>query len=836
MANSELPFYADGQDSAYKRMAPPPQGAQGPREPSTTGDDQTVPGRVPLICYVCRGTSKFSDVSHLLTHICSKGHLSQLYQMEISALTNEDAATTVEKFKIWKDTYMIDELAEHPPLSYLALREADSNGDAEERAAEDEAELEGVVAVAVGVMTNPDHDEADRSFHAVHGYEAPGGPSWSGELNPLMRAGGALGAPHRASFEDTSNENGSKYELSSDKSSNVSEMPSEGGASASKTKNGPPPGARMFDAATEEQKRQRNQRKPPEVHLRLELNSTLVTTDEHVHDNNFVYLRTRDVFDDASIDESEDEEEEEEEEQQVNQKRKRRSQPRSTRASRGSVRRATRSRGGSSTSRTTRASSQTSSSVALLRGQSVSSGRSNTANHGPMHLLHNHGFQEDAVMFQESMEGQNELGWTSPSQSSATEPLESPYRQRFDLAQLMDNAQPSQTSQRPQNAEQYYNVLTHQALEPYRAFEPYQAAHHNQHYPNAQSHQVGQPSQTVHPYQSYLNARSYQGFQPYQTTPSYGAFQPDQTAQPSETIETNQAGQSPQTVGPYQASQPSGQPYEATQFHQEFQPSQAFETWQAALPYHAAHFHQAVEPSHAIETTNDQAVQSPQIVESDQAQEAQAAQWPQFSDSALDFSAGDIPANNVEQTMQETPPDSQDDSEYFSIMDETVHQILTSDDSQGRLPGLALRPGNPNLTYGSSRMGLRRHATPSRFPGKENDALTLKSTATSANPYLQSTESPQGESYNPLFVENQARDGLGFRSYSSYDQDVKPETAGFQPINSRGTAEFDSLQMSSHHNEEAELWDLPDGRGAQAPSHHGAPFHSTQANDEAFDF
>ena len=59
-----------------------------------------------------------------------------------------------------------------------------------------------------------------------------------------------------------------------------------------------------FDAATEQQKRQRNQRKSDDAMDELETSSTLVTTVEMVHDLGLQLLRERDVYDDPSEDEN----------------------------------------------------------------------------------------------------------------------------------------------------------------------------------------------------------------------------------------------------------------------------------------------------------------------------------------------------------------------------------------------------------------------------------------------------------------------------------------------------------------------------------------------------
>lgn len=65
------------------------------------------------------------------------------------------------------------------------------------------------------------------------------------------------------------------------------------------------PGMAGFDSATEKDRRMRNQKKDPAVLLKLEANSQLVTRVEEVLDTNLEYQRTRDVYDEPSIDGSE---------------------------------------------------------------------------------------------------------------------------------------------------------------------------------------------------------------------------------------------------------------------------------------------------------------------------------------------------------------------------------------------------------------------------------------------------------------------------------------------------------------------------------------------------
>ena len=56
---------------------------------------------VPLSCNVCPKKPNFSDVSHLLTHIASKGHLSNYYKVKVRSANDEAAHDAVETYDRW---------------------------------------------------------------------------------------------------------------------------------------------------------------------------------------------------------------------------------------------------------------------------------------------------------------------------------------------------------------------------------------------------------------------------------------------------------------------------------------------------------------------------------------------------------------------------------------------------------------------------------------------------------------------------------------------------------------------------------------------------------------
>lgn len=114
---------------------------------------------------------------------------------------------------------------------------------------------------------------------------------------------------------------------------------------------------------------------------------------------------------------------------------------------------------------------------------------------------------------------------------------------------------------------------------------------------------------------------------------------------------------------------------------------------------------------------------------------------------------------------------------------------------QDNISGLALRPGNANHSLLSPTPVLKRH--PRLYTGKENHSLSFPTQPTTSNPYLTSHSSLGESSFNPLCA--QPRESVGFRLYSSYDEDSKPPNAGFQPINTHSG--YTTLHMPTRNGE-----------------------------------
>src|SRR3982074_1230442 len=65
---------------------------------------------IPLLCNLCPKKPRFSDVSHLLTHISSKSHLSHRFKLQIRAQSESGAKQQLDNFDQWYHNNNLDVL------------------------------------------------------------------------------------------------------------------------------------------------------------------------------------------------------------------------------------------------------------------------------------------------------------------------------------------------------------------------------------------------------------------------------------------------------------------------------------------------------------------------------------------------------------------------------------------------------------------------------------------------------------------------------------------------------------------------------------------------------
>ena len=65
---------------------------------------------IPLHCNICPKEPEFSDISHLLTHVASKGHLSHYFKAQVRARQDENIRYKIDRYDRWYDQYQIEKL------------------------------------------------------------------------------------------------------------------------------------------------------------------------------------------------------------------------------------------------------------------------------------------------------------------------------------------------------------------------------------------------------------------------------------------------------------------------------------------------------------------------------------------------------------------------------------------------------------------------------------------------------------------------------------------------------------------------------------------------------
>jgi hypothetical protein len=69
-----------------------------------------TPDQIPLKCSICPKKPAFSDLSHLLTHVASKAHLSNYFRLNVQASTDPAIAAIVNEYDTWYSEWGIQNL------------------------------------------------------------------------------------------------------------------------------------------------------------------------------------------------------------------------------------------------------------------------------------------------------------------------------------------------------------------------------------------------------------------------------------------------------------------------------------------------------------------------------------------------------------------------------------------------------------------------------------------------------------------------------------------------------------------------------------------------------
>lgn len=68
---------------------------------------------VPLLCNICPKRPDFSDISHLLTHVGSKGHLSHYFKAQVRSRQEPAVRRELDTYDRWYEQHQIEKLLSH---------------------------------------------------------------------------------------------------------------------------------------------------------------------------------------------------------------------------------------------------------------------------------------------------------------------------------------------------------------------------------------------------------------------------------------------------------------------------------------------------------------------------------------------------------------------------------------------------------------------------------------------------------------------------------------------------------------------------------------------------
>ncbi|KAF2456683.1 hypothetical protein BDY21DRAFT_40712 [Lineolata rhizophorae] len=283
-----------------------------------------APANMPLRCNLCYKASSFSDLSHLLTHCLSKGHLAQHQKFRLRAEEDPEAKARIEAYTKWKETYGVDKLMAE------RVKEKEKKR-AKQRASAPGSRRSTPLPSTLPLAFPPALPSALPGYHPQSGgdtiyphiplpfvkLEPPGTPPQAfpyggtaidgtfgnGGVAPSMQSWPTMShvAPFSTQgFDSTSSETSDKYTTASvsvtDESPySIEETDDMIVLEHNKLKGIIYEGMGIFDSATPEMRRKRNQKKDNSVVAQLESNSFDVDALEMVFSPKGTFRKTRKI-------------------------------------------------------------------------------------------------------------------------------------------------------------------------------------------------------------------------------------------------------------------------------------------------------------------------------------------------------------------------------------------------------------------------------------------------------------------------------------------------------------------------------------------------------------
>ncbi|KAI9843931.1 MAG: hypothetical protein M1838_002398 [Thelocarpon superellum] len=258
---------------------------------------------IPLHCSICPKDPKFSDPSHLLTHVASKGHLSNQFKISVRTSTDVTAREKLAKYNAWYEKHGIEKLLSQRMKKKDAKHAKDRKFAAASAAACHQATVAARQPKREITADSPSAPAGERRAHIpvprMHMWSVPArlsseevleatGPGSTapsdGGLSDFHAAFGDLADDPFVVYPSHTSVSSYTSSLGDDVDGKSPETMTHGGGDV-QLKGVCWPGMDIFDSATPEMKRKRNQKKDDSLAMQLEISSTLVEATEQMFGN-----------------------------------------------------------------------------------------------------------------------------------------------------------------------------------------------------------------------------------------------------------------------------------------------------------------------------------------------------------------------------------------------------------------------------------------------------------------------------------------------------------------------------------------------------------------------
>ncbi|KAF2015752.1 hypothetical protein BU24DRAFT_491963 [Aaosphaeria arxii CBS 175.79] len=268
---------------------------------------------IPLHCNICPKKPNFSDVSHLLTHISSKAHLANHYKVRLRAACEEESRQMLEAYDRWYAEWNVEELMSERMVQKDNKRRARSRLPTRFPSMQPKLEAPTPVSArsqaAVGDLLDPRLYEQPPQQLVATQNEAAVVPALTSQTGPVLRQRPYV--PRMQYWAMDSRSTSQSYTTPDYETSSEYSEPSTRGrfvraargsvvmedpfsapevsvedpmavSESTRLKGVYWPGMNIFDSATPEMRRKRNQKKDSSVVERLEVNSQGVEPTEMI--------------------------------------------------------------------------------------------------------------------------------------------------------------------------------------------------------------------------------------------------------------------------------------------------------------------------------------------------------------------------------------------------------------------------------------------------------------------------------------------------------------------------------------------------------------------------